>query len=401
MKIAIINMTHSGSTGTIMLQIAASARKQGHQVKTFSAVPYRRGRKIALPAIEGHQYWGTRAEAMGHYYLGSLLGINGCLSRKGTKGLIRELEAFGPDVIHLHNLHSFCIHMPLLFSYIKKRNVRLIWTLHDCWAFTGHCPHFVIAGCEKWKRSCGACPQLRVYPKTYLDTTERMHRAKQGWYAGVRDMTLVTPSRWLAELVGRSFLKDRPVERIPNGIDLDVFKPTQSDFRKRYGCQDKFLLLGVASDWGKRKGLDVFLWLAERLDERYRICLVGTDEGLDRQLPDSIISIHRTQSATELAQIYSAADLFVNPTREDTYPTVNMEALACGTPVLTFRTGGSPEIPDASCGCAVDCDDIDALELQIHRIRAERPYRREDCLIRAKGFDLNEQHRRYLELYLR
>ena len=186
---------------------------------------------------------------------------------------------------------------------------------------------------------------------------------------------------------------------IHNGIDSAVFCPVDSDFRKQYHCEDRFVLLGVAFDWDYRKGLDVFVELSKRLPQRFRIVLVGTNEELDKSLPESIISIHRTASVQELAQIYTAADLFVTPTREDNYPTVNMEALACGTPVLTFRSGGSPEIPDETCGIAVDTNDIDALEAEILRIAQEMPYSREACLNRAAAFDKNDRFLEYIELY--
>lgn len=213
-------------------------------------------------------------------------------------------------------------------------------------------------------------------------------------------MTLVTPSEWLAGLVKQSFLKDYPIRVINNGIDLEVFKPTPSNFRETYGCGDKKIALGVAFGWGARKGLDVFLDLAKRLDsERYQIVLVGTDENVDKQLPNTVISIHRTQNQTELAKIYTAADVFVNPTREENYPTVNMEALACGTPVLTFQTGGSPEILDVTCGSVVPKNDIDALYREIIRICETAPYSIEACLKKAKQFDKNEKFQEYIDLY--
>jgi len=329
------------------------------------------------------------------------LGCNGIFSRRGTKQLINDLEKFKPDIVHLHNLHMFCINLPMLFSYIKEKNVKVIWTLHDCWAFTGHCPHFLISKCDKWRTGCHHCPQPRVYPKMYLDTSKKMYELKKKWFCGVKDLTIVTPSYWLADFVKQSFLKDYPVQVINNGIDLSVFKPTQSEFRSRYNCDDKFVLLGVAFDWGRQKGLDVFEELAKRLDDNYQIVLVGTNDDIDSQLPDNIISIHQTQNQIELAGIYSSADLFVNPTREDTYPTVNMEALACGTPILTFNTGGAPEIPDEFCGSVVELDDIDELENEIIRICNQKPYLQDACLNRGKCFDMYDRFNDYVKLYER
>ena len=400
MKIAQINFVTYGSTGKIMLQIAQTARQHGHQVKTFSTVEFSKFGRKHLTMPEGHMEFGSFWENGIHHYCGTLLGLDGCFSQLGTRQLIRALEEFQPYIIHLHNLHGFRQNLPMLFHYIKKRNIRVVWTLHDCWTFTGHCPYFTTIKCDRWKTGCHHCPQPGVYPKMILDTSRIMYGLKKKWFSGVHEMTIVTPSQWLADLTKQSFLKDYPVRVINNGIDLNVFKPTPSDFRTRYRiAQEKHILLGVAFGWGERKGQDVFVELARRLDDSYQIVLVGTNEAVDAQLPENIISIHQTQNQMELAEIYTAADLFVNPTREENYPTVNMEAIACGTPVLTFRTGGSPEILDETCGCVVDCDDVDAMEQAIRRICAERPYSLEACLKRAKSFDMKIKFEEYVKLY--
>lgn len=399
MKIALINMTCTGSTGKIMLQIAQAARARGHEAVTFSPVEFSRRKDFVPPELPNHQFWGSRREGAIHNDVGVALGVNGLLSRRGTGELIRKLEQFQPDIVHLHNLHRFCVHFPTLMGYLKKKAVPVVWTLHDCWTFTGKCPHFDMVGCDRWRTGCGRCPQLGSYPKAMVDTSAIMWRKKRAWFTGLDNLTLVTPSRWLAELVGQSFLKEKSIRVIRNGIDLSVFRPVDSDFRQRYGCEGKKLLLGVAFGWGPRKGLDVFLELSRRLDDSYQILLVGTDENVDAQLPPEIISIHRTQNQQELAQIYSAADLFVNPTREENFPTVNMEALACGTPVLTFRTGGSPEIIDSGCGAAVDRDDVDALEQQIRRICEANPFDASACVARAGQFEMTDRFEEYIGLY--
>ncbi len=400
MKIALINMTHKGSTGKIMLQIAESVRKSGDEARTYSPILFSRSGKQAPFVSDNHFSWGTFAEGAFHYYAGSFFGLNGMLSRNGTKKLLDDLERFGPDVIHLHNLHGFCINLPMLFSYIKEKRKKVVWTLHDCWAFTGHCPHFVFEGCEKWKSNCNRCPRHRYYPKSYVDDSKRMYRLKKQWFTGVDDIMLVTPSRWIADLTRQSFLGGYPVKVINNGVNLSVFRPMDSDFKTKYKCEKQKIILGVALGWSDRKGLDIFETLASRLEHSdYRIVLVGTDERIDRELPKNIISIHRTESQLELAEIYTAADVFVNPTREDTFPTVNIEALACGTPVVTFRTGGSPEIADASCGISVDVGDIDEMEREIRRIVLENPYSKEACLKRASCFNADEKFDEYVKLY--
>lgn len=395
MRILHINAVPYGSTGRIMFQLADLMESKGHQVLCTTGFTWK--------GCQRPDYVMTSniVEKTAHTYLARLTGRIGGFSAGATRRLLRRMDEFRPDVIHLHNLHGWFINLPMLFGYIKQHDIKVIWTLHDCWSITGHCPHFAMAGCDKWKTGCHHCGQYRAYPQTWFDYSKTMWNRKREWFTGVRNLTIVTPSQWLADQVGQSYLKDYPVRVINNGIDLSVFRPTEGDFRKRYHCEDQILLLGVAFDWGIKKGLDVFLELNKRLGDGYRIVLVGTNEELDKQLPENIISIHRTQNQQELAEIYTAADVFVNPTREDTYPTVNMEAIACGTPVLTFRTGGSPEIPDETCGLVVDCDDIDAMEAEIRVIAAQRPFTREACLKKAASFDMNARFGEYGALYER
>ena len=395
MRILSINSGNIGSTGNIMIQIAQKAEMGGNE--TLIAVP--KSRDNSHKRVKNQIFIGNRISRNLHRKLAQIMGKHGVFSFFSTLNFLREMKKWEPDMIHLHNLHGWYINFPLLFKYIKQNNIRVIWTLHDCWTFTGHCPHFDMIGCDKWKTGCYQCPQTREYPASYTDTSKWMYEHKKKWFTGVEDMTLVTPSQWLADLTRQSFLKDYPVRVINNGIDLNVFKPTESDFRKKYSLEDKFILLGVAFGWGKRKGLDVFIELSRRLDERYQIVLVGTDENVDKQLPENIISIHRTQNQTELAEIYTAADLFVNPTREENFPTVNMEALACGIPIVTFKTGGSPEIIDENCGVVVEKNDIGGMQREIARICENRPFSREACIKRAQNFDMNDKFAEYVELY--
>lgn len=401
MRVAQINMCSNGSTGKIMVMIAKTAREDGMKVLTCSAAERIKGKQSSVNKTQDHFIWGSPLERKFHVYAGIILGRNGMFSCNGTRALIKRLKLFQPDIVHLHNLHGFCINLPLLFRYLRKNNISVVWTLHDCWAFTGHCPHFTMVKCDRWKTGCGKCPQLDCYPKAWIDTTKMMFKLKRRWFCGIKDMTIVTPSCWLADLARQSFLNLYQIRVINNGIDLSVFKPTESNFLQKYGISnDKAVLLGVAFGWGKRKGLDVFVELFKRLDrEKYQIVLVGTDDKIDDRLPDGIISIHRTNDQKELAQIYSAADLFVNPTREENFPTVNIESLACGTPVLTFRTGGSPEILDEYSGSVVPCDDIDALEKEIVRICETMPYKSEDCVKRAAQFDMYNKFKEYVSLY--
>ena len=395
MNIAGINTVHYGSTGKIMLQIASKARESGHFVKTFSKT-WKNNEKVNTD----HTYIGTYLNNICHRILSPITAKDELFSYNSTKTLIRQLKLFSPDIIHLHNLHGWYLNLPLLFNYIKEYNIHVVWTLHDCWSFTGQCPHFVIADCNRWKTGCHHCPIYREYPATLYDRTKTMYKLKKEWFTGVKNLTIVTPSQWLASLVKQSYLNDYPVKVIHNGIDLTVFTPSPSDFRAKHKLENKFIVLGVAFGWGRRKGLDVFIELSKRLDkEKYQIVLVGTDSNVDKQLPKNIISIHRTQNQTELAELYTAADVFANPTREEVLGVVNIETLACGTPVITFNTGGSPEIIDENTGAVVDCDDIDAMEKEIIRICETRPYTKAACLEKAREFDMHKRFDEYIDLY--
>lgn len=399
MRVAAINMYSDGSTGKIMLQVAELARKSGHEVVTYSTHSAA-GRFVKLPEPPaGHKYYGNFVENCFHYLIGNIFGFNSCFSAIGTYKLVRELKKQKIDILHFHNLHRYCINLPILFRFIRKNNIQVIWTLHDCWAFTGHCPHFDMIGCEKWKSECFSCPKHRSYPASYFDDSRYMYKIKKNMFTKVKNIIFVTPSEWLKSLAEQSFLKDKAVKVINNGVDLNAFQAVKSDFREKYNCNDSFVVLGVAFAWGKSKGLDVFIELSKRLPDDYKIVLVGTDEKIDALLPDNIISIHRTQSKEELAEIYSAADLFVNPTREEVFGLVNVEALACGTPVLTFKTGGCPECIDPTCGSIVEKNDIDAMEKEIVRIAQQKPFSSEACIERAKLFDINRKYQEYIDLY--
>jgi len=401
MKIAIINMLPNGSTGKIMFDLANVARQAGNQVWTFSPRYYQRIGEVNYPELANHFNFGTYFENMVHLRLSELTGLHGYFSYFGTKELLRKLDEIKPDIIHLHNLHNCSIDIPLLFKYIKNINIRTVWTLHDCWSFTGKCPHFTIVKCERWRTGCYKCPQLRQYPRAFTDRTKMMWRKKRAWFTGVNDMTLVTPSEWLANLAKQSFLHNYNISVINNGIDLSVFRYTTKETAMLEKFDNKrFKLLGVADVWSDRKGLDVFIRLSKELPkEEYQIILVGTNERVDKLLPDNITSIHHTQNQEELALIYSSVDLLVNPTREEVFGLVNVEALACGTPVLTFATGGCTEIVDDTCGIAVKCDDVERLELSIRKIAKERPFSKEACIKHAKKYDKNSKYQEYIKLY--
>lgn len=379
-----------------MLQIAQVAKNNEFNCYTFASKRF-----LNETEIKEHFYIDNKFEYTVSWWAGFFTGVEGVFSCLSTYRLINKLKKIKPDIIHLHILHGYYLNWVMLFKYIKKHNIRVIWTLHDCWSFTGRCPHFQLTGCDKWKTGCYDCIYARdSYPASILfDRSQKNWIKKKKSFTGVKDLTIVTPSKWLADLVKQSYLKDYPVRVINNGINLDIFKPTESDFKTKYNIEGKYIILGVANAWGVRKGLDVFIELSKRLDERFQIVLVGTNANVDEQLPDNIISIHRTHNQTELAEIYTAADLFVNPTREEVFGLVNVEALACGTPVVTFNTGGSPECIDDTCGVVVSKNDIESLYSQIIRIYNKAPFDSMRCIKRAESFDMNGRYEEYIELY--
>lgn len=339
MKVLMINSVCGvGSTGRICTDIADMLIEQGHECK----IAY--GRNTVPEKYKDISYKiGSDLSVKINGVKARLFDNEGFNARKATKKLICWIKEYNPDVIHLHNLHGYYLNVKILFDYLKTCGKKIIWTLHDCWSFTGHCSYFTLVKCEQWQTHCSYCPQKKFYPKAYFSHAERNFRLKKNTFCGVPNLTVVTPSKWLAGLVKQSFFKDYPVEVINNGIDLTVFKPTESDFREKYGLSDKKIILGVANVWEKRKGFDDFLQLARLIDDDYRIVLVGVNDKQLKMLPSNVIGIQRTNSVVELAQIYTAADVLFNPTYEDNYPTVNLEAQACGTPVITYPTGGSIE----------------------------------------------------------
>ena len=327
------------STGRICTDLADALEAQGHEVR----IAY--GREHVPEAYEKYAYRiGTDLDVKLHGVKARAVDGCGFGSRSATKRFLEWVERYDPDVIHLHNLHGYYINIELLFDYLRTCGKKIIWTLHDCWAFTGHAAYCEAANCEKWAEGCSNCPKIHDYPNSILDRSRENWEKKRALMDGIPNLQIVVPSEWLAGLVRRSFLGQYPVSVIYNGIDTSVFHPTDNGLRAALGLEGCRVILGVASTWDARKGLQDFIKLYDWIDRsKYRIVLVGlSQEQIDR-LPEGVLGIARTDSVSQLAELYSLADVFVNPTYEDNYPTTNLEAISCGTPVITYRTGGSPE----------------------------------------------------------
>lgn len=359
MKVLLINSVCGiGSTGRICTDLAQQFEAAGDEVK----IAY--GRKGTVP--EQFQKYavriGTDWDCKMHAIQTRLFDTHGFGSKHATKKFLQWAEEYKPDLLWLHNIHGYYINVEMLFVWIKKHpEMQVKWTLHDCWAFTGHCSYFTMVQCEQWKSHCSHCSQLRRYPACYaMSSVRRNFARKRAAFTRMPNLTLITPSKWLADLVKQSFLKEYPVEVHYNTIDTTIFKPTPSDFRERYGLQDKIIVLGVANVWEDRKGLFDFYKLAEMLDDHYAIVLVGLSEKQIEDLPKNIKGIQRTNSPKELVAIYTAADVFVNPSVEETFGMTPVEAQACGAPSIVYEGTACAEVAEQNGNKAVP-QDVNAL----------------------------------------
>ena len=342
MKVLLINSVCGiGSTGKIVGALAEEFTAQGHE----TVIAYGRDGTVPESYMPYAHRIGTDLGVKISAVRTRLLDDHGFANEKATREFLKWADGYDPDLLWLHNIHGYYIHVGLLFAWIKSRpHMQVKWTLHDCWAFTGHCAHFAFAKCEKWKTGCHDCPEKGSYPASkLLDNSRKNFERKRAAFSDVKQMQLIVPSQWLADLVRESFLGEYPVEVRYNTINTQIFQPTAGDFRQKYHLEGKKLLLGVASVWTERKGFRDFLELRKLLDDSYAMVMVGLTEQQIQSLPAGILGITRTNNPRELAEIYTAADVFFNPTYEDTYPTVNLEAESCGTRVITYDTCGCRE----------------------------------------------------------
>ena len=379
------------STGRICTDLADALTAQGHTVK----IAYGREEVPDKYKKYAHRI-GTDFDVKLHGIRARLLDESGFGSKIATIRFIEWVKKFEPDVIHLHNIHGYYINIEVLFDYLRTCGKKIIWTLHDCWAFTGHSALCDGIGCEKWKNGCGNCPNLKEYPKSYKDYSKNNWLKKRKIFTRIPNLTIVTPSKWLAGLVKRSFLKGYSVKVIHNGIDTSQFYPIKSDFRKRYNIEDKYVLLGVASSWNDMKGLSDYIKLAKILDDSYRIVLVGLSKEQLRSVPQNMICIERTNSTDELVQIYSASDVLLNLSYCENYPTVNLEAIACGTPVITYDTGGSAESAIIN-GNVVLRGDLTAVISELN----EHNYKTIKFIVNKDLIDAQSSLKAYLKMFLR
>lgn len=396
MKILQLNSVYGyGSTGRIVQAINNVILENGHE----GYVAYGRSMATKFSTDKNVIRIGNNFDNYSHYAKSQIFDQHGYGSRRATENFVEKVEEINPDIIHLHNIHGYYINIEVFFEYLKKTQKPVIWTFHDCWNFTGHCAHYDYVKCDKWKSACSHCPQKRTYPRSLIiDNSYNNYLRKKELFTGINLVRIVTPSKWLKNEVASSFFGNFPITVIYNGIDLDIFRPRESGFREDMGLKEKFVVLGVANVWSERKGLSVFVEMANRLADEYSIVLVGLSQKQTKGLPTNIVGIERTNDAIELAQIYTAADVFVNPTLEDNFPTINIEALACGIPVITFNTGGSPESLNKECGIVVEKGNYEALLVAVKEYYINRPNAL-TCRERAKIYEKNLKYMEYIRLY--
>lgn len=383
-----------GSTGRITESIARLAQNQGWECYIVHGGRYVK-RPSCMTDIQAVSVFGEYL----HYAESLLLDNHGLASRHATRRIVEQIKIIKPDVIQLHCVHGYYLNYKILFKYLNTTNIPVVWTFHDCWAFTGHCSHFVTVGCEKWKSGCYDCPLKSDYPKSFIDRSRSNFELKKRLFSAIPNLHIVPASDWLNGFIKQSFLKDKESIVIKNGVDLNIFKP-YDNIRS-----DKFRILGVSGVWNRDKGLYDFYRLREKLDrERFDIILVGLSKEQVKDLPEGIKGIERTESVQELASLYSSSSVFVNLTYADTFPTVNLEALACGTPVITYRTGGSPEAVSSATGWVVEQGDVEGVVKTIKELASEEQVevdaQRQACRVRAESeFDKDKCFKKYLTLY--
>ena len=397
MRILQINTSlNTSAPGRIASEIGDSLISMGHESIIGYGRDCRKSRSIPIKI-------GNDKDLLVHLIKTRLFDHHGFGSAKATKRFISQVEEISPDLIHLHNLHGYYMNVGILFNYLKKADKPVVWTFHDCWPFTGHCSYFDRANCQRWQSQCSDCPLKKGYPASWIfDNSRWNYNRKKELFTSVDNMTLVSPSSWLANHLSDSFLKEYPATIINNGININEFRPVEPDLaRNKHKLSGKHVILGVANVWSKRKGLSDFIKLRGLLVPDIDIVLVGLSKEQIRKLPTGIFGINRTDSINDLAALYSLADVFVNPTYVDNFPTTNIEALACGTPVVTYITGGSAESVSGECGFTVIKGQIGSLKEAIHKVlQLGKGYFSNSCRERAvKYYNKDERYSEYLKLY--
>lgn len=395
MRIAIINSFNVGSTGIIVRDIAETARSKGHKV--FLCYPKSRTNKIKYKKEDiliGNRFSrniGIFIEEFGGIYIANFFS---------TLQFIYKLKQINPDIIHLHNLHGSYINIPLFFKYLKKSNKRIIWTFHDCWPFTGHCPHYITVNCDRWKNQCYNCPQYDKYPRTKYDNSRYLYKLKRKIFRSISDLTVVCVSSWLSNQVAASFLSSYPRYVISPGVNLSVFHPNYYNIKDfKINIKQPFIIMGVATSWSANKGLYDYLELSKYLKSDEIIVLVGLENNII--LPNNIIKIARTNSREELASLYTKADVLLSLSKAETFGLTIAESMACGTPVIVYNNTAQPEIVDINTGYVVEQGNISELYYSIEKIREKGKLAfSQNCINNVKKkYSVEVNVNKYIDIY--
>ena len=390
MKVLMINVVCGiRSTGRICTDLATILEEQGHEVK----IAY--GREFVPEQFQKYAIRiGTDLDVKLHAIKARLFDGAGFGSKRATLDFIAWVEQYNPDIIHLHNLHGYYVNVEILFEYLRNKRKKVIWTMHDCWGYTGHCTHYSFYGCEKWKYICrGKCNKYS-YPKTIgISNCKKNYLRKKSAFSNI-DMRLVVPSQWLKDEIEQSFLGDYEINIINNGIDLNIFRPTESELRSKYNIKNKIILLAVSNGWVENKGFNDLLSLSKMIDEKYVIVVIGINQKQKNMLGDNMIGLSTTNNIRELVEWYSVADYYINPSKEETMGMTTLEALACGTPAITYNLTAIPEVLSNGCGEAV-CPYPEEIRSVLYSNRFEI----EKCLDRAAEYDKNIKYSEYIEIY--
>lgn len=394
-KIYQINVVaNSGSTGRIVEGIVHLALANDFECYTA----YGRWANESLASL---YKVGSKVDIYNHVLQTRIFDKHGLASKYATKKLIKHISQVKPDIIHLHNIHGYYVNYPILFRYLAQLDIPIVWTLHDCWSFTGHCVHYTAVGCQKWKYECSNCPNLMDYPQSWLfDSSKSNYLLKKKYFTLLKNMTIVTVSNWLASEVRQSFLGKYPIKTIYNGLDTQKYHPIAVG-KEKYGWENKFIILGVATFWNQRKGLNDFIELAKILSDDDQIVLIGLSKRQIRDLPSNIIGLERTESVQQLVELYSMSDLFVNFSIEETFGLTTIESMACGTPALVYNSTACPEVVNEEVGFVIEPHNITAVKQAIEQIRqVGKTFYSQKCQSYVKAqFSDESRYKDYLSLY--
>lgn len=394
MKILQINsVCGAGSTGRIAVQISDYLNQHG--IENYIAHGFGKSDRPNTFCF------GNSLDAHLHSFLSRKLGWQGKMSHIPTWRLIQYMERINPDIVHLHNIHGHYLNYKMLFQYLKKKNCQVVWTFHDCWPVTGKCAHFTEVNCDKWKTGCFECSQLDRYPDSERDRSRKSYLEKKAAFTSIPNLHIVTVSNWLKSVVEESFLSQVDTRCIYNGIDTERFTFCESSIREQYQLQDKFIILCAASVWNKRKGLDQFMALSKQLHEDEIIVLIGITAEQQRQLPANIVGVPLVHDQAALAQWYSAADVYLNFSIEETFGLVVAEAMACGTPAIVMNSTACPEVVDTATGFVAEASDLNAVLAAIAQVKSRgKAAYSEACVERIQRlFRLELMQKGYFNVY--